>query len=221
MALIRGERVRNGTGVTCAPVLDPSGQSNFVLSVGPSRVGSGRVGAGEEGQGLSWLDWGEGGSGWTVPGLALKFWWFFHPPQRDCCVGFPELQALCSRRCTRVCRCTGARRKTSLHTGIRTLQHEKTTQNLTTTSRQTLPHYRNYLEMLRAMFTCAASNPNYEAHSLRKLQPCEIRNATDPRTISPNGIVQFYSCNKAVVNVFSHKVEPSSATRTGQYLLGW
>ena len=39
------------------------------------------------------------------------------------------------------------------------------------------------------------------------------------RTISPKGIVQFWSCNKAVANVFPHKAEPSSATRTGQYLL--
>ena len=38
-------------------------------------------------------------------------------------------------------------------------------------------------------------------------------------TISPKGIVQFWSCNKAVANVFPHKAEPSSATRTGQYLL--
>jgi len=38
-------------------------------------------------------------------------------------------------------------------------------------------------------------------------------------TISPKGILQFWSCNKAVANVFPHKAEPSSATRTGQYLL--
>jgi len=37
--------------------------------------------------------------------------------------------------------------------------------------------------------------------------------------ISPKGIVQFWSCNKAVANVFPHKAEPSSATKTGQYLL--
>jgi len=37
-------------------------------------------------------------------------------------------------------------------------------------------------------------------------------------TISTKGIVQFWSCNKAVANVFPHKAEPSSATRTGQYL---
>ena len=36
---------------------------------------------------------------------------------------------------------------------------------------------------------------------------------------SPKGIVQFWSCNKAVTNVFPHKAEPSSATRTGQYIL--
>jgi len=39
-------------------------------------------------------------------------------------------------------------------------------------------------------------------------------------TIAPKGIVRFRSCNKAVVNVFPHKAEPSCATRTGQYLLG-
>ena len=33
-------------------------------------------------------------------------------------------------------------------------------------------------------------------------------------------IVQFWSCNKAVVNVFPHKAEPSCATRTGRYVLG-
>jgi len=38
-------------------------------------------------------------------------------------------------------------------------------------------------------------------------------------TISPKGIVQFWSCNKASANVFPHKTEPSSATRTGQYIL--
>jgi len=38
-------------------------------------------------------------------------------------------------------------------------------------------------------------------------------------TISPKGFVQFYSCNKAVAYVFPHEAEPSSATRTGQYLL--
>ena len=31
--------------------------------------------------------------------------------------------------------------------------------------------------------------------------------------------VQFWSCNKAVAYVFPHRVEPSSAIRTGQYLL--
>jgi len=40
-------------------------------------------------------------------------------------------------------------------------------------------------------------------------------------TISPEGIVQFLLCNKAVVNVFPQKAEPSYATRTGQYLLDW
>ena len=39
--------------------------------------------------------------------------------------------------------------------------------------------------------------------------------------ISPKGIVRFRSCNKAVAYVFSQKTEPSSATRTGQYLLDW
>jgi len=39
-------------------------------------------------------------------------------------------------------------------------------------------------------------------------------------TIVPKGIVRFRSCNKAVVNVFPHKAEPSCATRTGQYLFG-
>jgi len=38
-------------------------------------------------------------------------------------------------------------------------------------------------------------------------------------TISPKGIVQLWSWNKAVANVFPHKAEPSSATRTGQHLL--
>jgi len=38
-------------------------------------------------------------------------------------------------------------------------------------------------------------------------------------TISPKGIVRFWSCNKAVVNVFPHKAEPSNMTRTGKYLL--
>jgi len=38
-------------------------------------------------------------------------------------------------------------------------------------------------------------------------------------TSSPKGIVRFWSCNKAVTNVFPHKAEPSSAFRTGQYLL--
>jgi len=38
-------------------------------------------------------------------------------------------------------------------------------------------------------------------------------------TISPKAIVRFWSCNKAVANVFLHKAEPSSATGTGQYLL--
>jgi len=31
-------------------------------------------------------------------------------------------------------------------------------------------------------------------------------------TISPKGIVQFWSCKKVVANVFDRKVEPSSAT---------
>jgi len=39
------------------------------------------------------------------------------------------------------------------------------------------------------------------------------------RTISSKGIVQFRLGKKAVANVFPHKTEPSSATRTGQYLL--
>jgi len=39
------------------------------------------------------------------------------------------------------------------------------------------------------------------------------------RLISPKGIVQFWSCNKAETNVFPHKAELSSAARTGQYLL--
>jgi len=37
-------------------------------------------------------------------------------------------------------------------------------------------------------------------------------------TIRPKGIVQFWSCNKAVAYVLPHKTEPTSATRTGQYL---
>jgi len=38
-------------------------------------------------------------------------------------------------------------------------------------------------------------------------------------TIVPKGIVRFRSCNKAAVNVFPHRAEPSCATRTGHYLL--
>jgi len=38
-----------------------------------------------------------------------------------------------------------------------------------------------------------------------------------PRTFSPKGIVQFWSCNKAVASAFPHKAEPSSAT--GQYIV--
>jgi len=39
------------------------------------------------------------------------------------------------------------------------------------------------------------------------------------RTIRPKNTVQFWSCNKTVANVFPHRVEPSSVTKTGQYLL--
>jgi len=45
--------------------------------------------------------------------------------------------------------------------------------------------------------------------------------AVSRRAISPKGIVQFWSCNKAVANVFPHKAEPSSVIRTGQYLLDY
>jgi len=38
-------------------------------------------------------------------------------------------------------------------------------------------------------------------------------NAEGPGTISPKGIVRFWSCNKAVANVFLHKAEPSCETR--------
>jgi len=37
-------------------------------------------------------------------------------------------------------------------------------------------------------------------------------------TIRPRGIVQYWSCDKAVVNVIPQTAQPSSATRTGQYL---
>jgi len=37
--------------------------------------------------------------------------------------------------------------------------------------------------------------------------------------ISLKDIVKFWSSNKAVANVFPHKVEPSCTTRTGLYLL--
>ena len=39
-------------------------------------------------------------------------------------------------------------------------------------------------------------------------------------TISPNCIVRLWSCNNAVANIFSHKVEPFCETRSWQYLLG-
>jgi len=42
------------------------------------------------------------------------------------------------------------------------------------------------------------------------------RKVTWKSTISPKGIVQFWSCHKAVANVFPLKAEPSSATRTGR-----
>jgi len=38
-------------------------------------------------------------------------------------------------------------------------------------------------------------------------------------TVSPKGSVQFWSCDKVVAYVFPHKAEPSSAIRTGQYIL--
>ena len=38
-------------------------------------------------------------------------------------------------------------------------------------------------------------------------------------TISPKGSVQLWSCDKVVAYVFPHEAEPSSAIRTGQYLL--
>jgi len=38
-------------------------------------------------------------------------------------------------------------------------------------------------------------------------------------TSSPKGMVRFWTCYKAVANVFPNKAEPSCTTRTGQYLL--
>jgi len=46
-----------------------------------------------------------------------------------------------------------------------------------------------------------------------------VKRIPDLGTSNPKGIVQFWSCNKAVAKVFPHKAELSIATRTGQYLL--
>jgi len=56
---------------------------------------------------------------------------------------------------------------------------------------------------------------NMEKSEIFSLTPRKVLSST----ISSIGIVQFWSRNKAVVNVFPHKAEPSHATRTGLYLL--
>ena len=63
-----------------------------------------------------------------------------------------------------------------------------------------------------------AKNPSKSRVKLQKRNSSDI--ALVPScTISPKGIVQFWSFNKAVVNVLPHKAEPSCATTTGENFL--
>ena len=83
----------------------------------------------------------------------------------------------------------------------------------------TLPNFINAVTVLSQRYVskarlCASL---LSAFALRMIP---IFSAAGYGTIVPKGIVRFRSCNKAVVNVFPHKAEPSCATRTGQYLLG-
>ena len=55
-------------------------------------------------------------------------------------------------------------------------------------------------------------------HLLSK--PCvHLESKSGARSEHAEGNIRFWSCDKAVVNVFPHKVEPFCATRTRQYLL--
>lgn len=75
-------------------------------------------------------------------------------PPRGCCGGSPARPAPGSRTSTRACRCTGARRRTALRSGTRTLsQHHACTRHLATVrvAHAILLHIRYLLFKCRAL----------------------------------------------------------------------